>query len=355
MKELANPVDTESGVTLDYTNLETLFQPIEDFVGKLVALSDSAGSVGIESIKTLLDNIKTLFVSDTGTEYDTSSWLEGLDAESLATSITDFGNTVTGALMVVRDNLTTYSTDFSNAGKSLIAALNTGMTGSSSLAVSGIQTVLNAAHSAADSYRSKFVLVGWDICYGVRDGIRNGTSVVTSMAKSMAKQAYDAAKAELESNSPSKKFMELGEFSSEGFAIGIGNLSRVVEKSASGMGSGALDATKRSIASFASILSDDTTFGNTNIYASGIYYVWLEFWADTVADKYMSVYIKCTRGSNSLELAANTYTPNVVQAGTISGFFPLTSGDSIFFNVYQNCGKNITFRWRYGILRLKKT
>jgi hypothetical protein len=159
--------------------------------------------------------------------------------------------------MVVRDNLTTYSTDFSNAGKSLIAALNTGMTGSSSLAVSGIQTVLNAAHSAADSYRSKFVLVGWDICYGVRDGIRNGTSVVTSMAKSMARQAYNAAKAELDSNSPSKKFMELGEFSSEGFAIGIGNLSRVVEKSASGMGSGALDATKRSIASFASILSDD--------------------------------------------------------------------------------------------------
>lgn len=257
LQTLANPVDFTTGTPVDYSNLDTLFQPIEDFIGKLVALSDSAGSVGIESIKTLLDNIKTLFVSDTGTEYDTSSWLEGLDAESLATSITDFGNTVTGALMVVRDNLTTYSTDFSNAGKSLIAALNTGMTGSSSLAVSGIQTVLNAAHSAADSYRSKFVLVGWDICYGVRDGIRNGTSVVTSMAKSMARQAYNAAKAELDSNSPSKKFMELGEFSSEGFAIGIGNLSRVVEKSASGIGSDALDATKRSIASFASILSDD--------------------------------------------------------------------------------------------------
>lgn len=257
LQTLANPVDFTTGTPVDYSNLDTLFQPIEDFIGKLVALSDSAGSVGIESIKTLLDNIKTLFVSDTGTEYDTSSWLEGLDAESLATSITDFGNTVTGALMVVRDNLTTYSTDFSNAGKSLIAALNTGMTGSSSLAVSGIQTVLNAAHSAADSYRSKFVLVGWDICYGVRDGIRNGTSVVTSMAKSMARQAYNAAKAELDSNSPSKKFMELGEFSSEGFAIGIGNLSRVVEKSASGIGSSALDATKRSIASFASVLNDD--------------------------------------------------------------------------------------------------
>lgn len=257
LQTLANPVDFTTGATLDYSNLDTLFQSIEDFIGKLATLSDSAGEVGIENIRTLLDNIKTLFVSDTGTQYDTSSWLEGLDAESLATSITDFGNTVTGALMVVRDNLTTYSTDFSNAGKSLIAALNTGMTGSSSLAVSGIQTVLNAAHSAADSYRSKFVLVGWDICYGVRDGIRNGTSVVTSMAKSMARQAYNAAKAELDSNSPSKKFMELGEFSSEGFAIGIGNLSRVVEKSASGIGSDALDATKRSIASFVSILSDD--------------------------------------------------------------------------------------------------
>lgn len=99
----------------------------------------------------------------------------------------------------------------------------------------------------------------------------------------------------------------------------------------------------------------DTTFGNTNIYVSGIYYVWLEFWADTVADKYMAVYINCMRGSNSLELAASTYTTNVVQAGIVSGFFPLTSGDSIIFKVYQNCGKSITFRWRYGILRLKKT
>lgn len=257
MKQLANPVDMDTGATVDYSNLDTLFQPIDDFIGKLVALSDSAGSVGIENIRTLLDNIKTLFVSDTGTQYDTSSWLEGLDAESLATSITDFGNTVTGALMVVRDNLTMYSTDFSNAGKSLISALNTGMTGSTSVAESGVQTVMDAAKTAADSYRSRFVLVGWDICYGVRDGIRNGTSVVTSMARSMATQAYNAAKAALVSNSPSKKFMELGEFSSEGFAIGIGNLSRVVEKSASGMGSGALDATKRSIASFASILSDD--------------------------------------------------------------------------------------------------
>ena len=257
LQTLANPVDFTTGTPVDYSNLDTLFQPIDDFIGKLVALSDSAGSVGIENIRTLLDNIKTLFISDTGTQYDTSSWLEGLDAESLATSITDFGNTVTGALMVVRDNLTMYSTDFSNAGKSLISALNTGMTGSTSVAESGVQTVMDAAKTAADSYRSRFVLVGWDICYGVRDGIRNGTSVVTSMAKSMARQAYNAAKAELDSNSPSKKFMELGEFSSEGFAIGIGNLSRVVEKSASGIGSDALDATKRSIASFASILSDD--------------------------------------------------------------------------------------------------
>lgn len=99
----------------------------------------------------------------------------------------------------------------------------------------------------------------------------------------------------------------------------------------------------------------DTTFGNTSIYVSGIYYVWLEFWADTVADKYMAVYINCMRGSNSLELAASTYTTNGVQAGIVSGFFPLTSGDSTFFKVYQNCGRSITFRWRYGILRLKKT
>jgi hypothetical protein len=101
--------------------------------------------------------------------------------------------------------------------------------------------------------------------------------------------------------------------------------------------------------------NSNTALGNRTIYTAGIHYVWLEFWADLPGDTYMAVYIKCQRGSQDYELAANTYQSGGVQAGIVSGFFPLQANDYLYFNVFHSGDGNVTFRWRYGILRLKKT
>lgn len=98
-----------------------------------------------------------------------------------------------------------------------------------------------------------------------------------------------------------------------------------------------------------------TVVANRTIYLAGIHYVWLEFWADLPSETYMAVYIRAQRRSQDYELAASTYQSAGVQAGIVSGFFPLQASDYLHFDVYHDGNGNVNFRWRYGILRLKNT
>lgn len=76
--------------------------------------------------------------------------------------------------------------------------------------------------------------IAWDIIEGLVSGIRNGTSTVVNEIVSMAVAAVEAAREELEINSPSKKFIEIGKFTARGLAKGIkDNTSNVTKETLS--------------------------------------------------------------------------------------------------------------------------
>jgi hypothetical protein len=72
--------------------------------------------------------------------------------------------------------------------------------------------------------------------------------------------AWEAAKRALDSHSPSKKFIGLGEDSGAGLAIGLVNYTKVAAKAAEGMGNESIEALRKSMSGISDILTTDANF-----------------------------------------------------------------------------------------------
>lgn len=99
--------------------------------------------------------------------------------------------------------------------------------------------------------------VGVDTAKGYAEGLSSSESKknVNVSASSLGKYAKDALKQYLDSHSPSKVFMRIGNDTGAGFAIGISDSISAVEKSAKELGSGSVDAINESIRSISDAIS----------------------------------------------------------------------------------------------------
>lgn len=101
------------------------------------------------------------------------------------------------------------------------------------------------------------------IVSGMVSGIGNGLSAVTDAAGSLAKGALDSALNFLGIRSPSRKFMEVGRYSSEGLAVGLSNYAPVVSKAAEGVGHDAIFAMKKTLSGLPAAIDDNVDFNPT--------------------------------------------------------------------------------------------
>ena len=117
---------------------------------------------------------------------------------------------------------------FTKTGETLGKKTSTGvMSGVKSKQKNVTSTVKNVSNTtknqSTNTYQNDGYWLGDAMVTGLANGIYDGRSRAISAAVSVAVAAYQAAKAAIDSNSPSKKFMQLGEWSTEGFAIGMLN------------------------------------------------------------------------------------------------------------------------------------
>lgn len=103
-----------------------------------------------------------------------------------------------------------------------------------SQARSAMQNVVTSIGSTLRGAVSTVATIGRQIVQGLANGIRNAASLVVSALKGVVQSAINAAKAALGIASPSKLFMQFGEWTSEGYAIGvesgIGLATRAIDK-----------------------------------------------------------------------------------------------------------------------------
>jgi tape measure domain-containing protein len=99
--------------------------------------------------------------------------------------------------------------------------------------------------------------VGQDIVNGMASGVRSKASELADAAVSAALDALEAAKEALGMSSPSKKFAELGKYSSIGFAEGLKKFTSLVTSSASDLGESSIFALKKAISNISNMIHDN--------------------------------------------------------------------------------------------------
>lgn len=126
-------------------------------------------------------------------------------------------------------------------------------------------TILNTLSNLIQAAKDKFTNTDWgavgrNIIQGIANGITGALSIIADAAKNAAKAAFDAAKGFLGIESPSKAFMELGQYSIEGFIAPFSN-KRLLERASETMGSAIMRPLQR--ASFAPALANAGGPSNT--------------------------------------------------------------------------------------------
>ena len=123
------------------------------------------------------------------------------------------------------------------------------------------QGVVNAFSAAAaksieklQEYHDDFYGVGVYLVNGFAKGISDRAWYAAAQAASMARAASQAARDNLQINSPSRVFMEIGGYVAEGFAIGIGNKTNEAVSATSDMADDAISTMKKSIATIADVI-----------------------------------------------------------------------------------------------------
>jgi len=98
-----------------------------------------------------------------------------------------------------------------------------------------IAGVPGSIRSALGSVGSLLFQAGKDVIQGLINGIKNMAGAAANAAKNAVKGAVDSAKSFLGINSPSRVFMEIGGFTSEGLALGISRSAGLVKNSLNGI------------------------------------------------------------------------------------------------------------------------
>ncbi len=133
------------------------------------------------------------------------------------------------------------SARFLQAGSNWMKQLASGINQGKPSVISAVRGVMSSAVASVSGYSSGFHSAGVSAMAGLASGISAGGSGAIAAAASVARRALQAAKAELDIHSPSKKFEEVGMYSDEGLAQGFTKYASVAFKAVRNVASTALN------------------------------------------------------------------------------------------------------------------
>ena len=251
---------------------------LEDFGGELggfgedistfctnLPSSDSVDTaVGtMNKLKDMLNGISKI-EGGIGTNFSDSLKIIGTDginafikAFSGTTPTTTVKSSVTSMLKAAIDKMKEKNSTMKSVGEALIEHLIEGIGSKDKALSSSITTSLSTAISNAGEYWDDFYSLGSSLVDGFAAGISENSYKASAKAAAMASAAYEAARKELDVNSPSKIFRSLGYTVPEGFAMGIDKLSGMAGKSATAMADVAIDGVTSSVSKIAEAINGD--------------------------------------------------------------------------------------------------
>lgn len=240
-----------------------------DALSKIIEFITSAAEIdtsGIDNFKSAIDSLAETNVSALVETFNSASGdmgsigtnfvkaiADGFSGSS--SSLTDAATTVIGnALTAMGDK----SGEFGTMGQTLITEVANGINDYAGTVSDASANAINGAISAArDLVAWNFYNLGCDIAYGLRDGIMDRAGEVASAAANMVSKAIASAKAAADSNSPSKKFYQLGEWCGMGYVNALGDYAPIAAKASADMTNSAINGVSKTISSISDVLNSD--------------------------------------------------------------------------------------------------
>ena len=259
LKTFYNSIEGIDSVTLSSATLS---------IGKLVNTINNMSGMdisGVTTFKTAVKNLSSVNLKDVSESFNNNSSKMSSIGKTIVNAIRNgitsnqgsLNNTVSSMINKVVNSAKSRAITFAIVGRTLMINFIKGINDQSPRATSSIGSLLARVVNNARSYYTKFYSAGSYVVSGFAKGISDNTYKAEAKARTMAKKAYNAAKNELDINSPSKVFRGLAYSIPEGFAQGIDRRSDIVVKSSKDMAKDAVEATKNTLSNLSNMVFDD--------------------------------------------------------------------------------------------------
>lgn len=203
-------------------------------VRSLINLAKSAQGLDASGLSSLGKALKTM--ANTGLSELSATFSNAnteVDAairrmlNSISASISSGKNLVTPGMESVMKALTNVVTkraaEVNNSVKSMMKGVAAAIRSSAPSIQSAMKAVFSNSASGISGLKKQFETVGKDSGQGFVNGIRSKFGSSSAAGRGLGLAALNAAKKALDSHSPSREFIHLGEYMGEGLAIGAKN------------------------------------------------------------------------------------------------------------------------------------
>lgn len=261
-KALASYSETAAGINTSaiYSSMSAV-KTIANTLGNLQPIDQKTVYSLKSSINTLAQANVSGFVNTFGQASSSMSTIGGNMAEAIASGISANRSTLTNAanslITSVSNSISSRTTMFLTTGRTLIMKLGAGFVMGSATVNRNAVAVVTKAMSSLYLYYGSFFSAGKYLVSGFAEGITSNTWKAEARAKAMAKAAYEAAKEELDINSPSRLFMPLGSGVVEGFAKGISDNQRLADNAADNMADSTFSSLSRAMSGLQTFINSD--------------------------------------------------------------------------------------------------
>lgn len=241
-----NIQDTGDGLNSFGKNMVKFAKRVKEFIGHI-------SEVGIGNIESAISKTEEL--------VEMAKTIASTNVSALKT----FGESLK---KVAKDGVKGFVKEFSGASpkaeakKATKAMLDAAISGAESKKSDVKNKFKSIAETAVDAMCTKALKesakqAGKDLVTGFANGIKNNKSLATSAGSSIGKAALKAAKEAIDSNSPSKEAMKIGNFFGQGLVIGIDDYASKTYDSAYNIGDRAKTGLSRAIARISDVINSD--------------------------------------------------------------------------------------------------
>ena len=233
--------------------LETFGKNMVKFAKKVKEFVDKIGEVGSDGIASAINKTKELI--------DMAKTVANANIESLKT----FGESLK---TVAKDGVNGFVKEFSGndpkskAKEAVGEMVQSGIDGAEdkkSSVEDKFKSIAEAAVKAlcTDKLLDSAKQAGKDLVIGFANGIKNNKSLASDAGSSIGQAALAAAKEAIDSHSPSKEAMKLGNFFGEGFVIGIQDYASTAYSESYSMADRAKSGLSQAISKVSDLINSD--------------------------------------------------------------------------------------------------